>query len=171
MNATIIVLLVTIVAVVLAYLFLVYGLDFIKKMKLKKEMNLKKEKEYSVEIQQKEKLDQVNMYTIVLVLPIEFINQHGIDSLTDTVNRDMRKMITSFGYKTFEYPTFEQMRVIKAKGEIIDFDFLITPEMQIYSSKEEYFKNLYHTIVEENIMGMMLYYHNCFKADLTDLKK
>ncbi len=166
MNALEITVIVILVILALLFLFLAF-----RPSKEKREAKKKIEQAQILELQQKEKLDQVNMYTIAFVFPIEIINQYGMKSLTDTTNRDMRKMITEFGYKTFDYPTYEQIRVIKAKGEPIDFDFLITKEMQIYDAKTDYFKELYHTVLEQDIMGVMFYYHNCFKADLTDLKK
>lgn len=140
-----------------------------KEIKEKKE--LQEKKDYHLEITKDSYINKVNMYTIALIVPVSAINRFGLDDLTDFSKRDVRKMITDLGYKTFDYPTYEFIRVVSAKGEIIDFDFLITQDMQIFNAKEEYFKKLYHDVLEENKSGLIFYYHNCFKADLTDLKK
>ena len=166
MNAGDIVLIIVLAILGLLCLFFAF-----RPSKEKREAKKKREQAKILELQQKEKLDQVNMYTIALVVPIEIINQHGKDNLLNPNQYDLRYMITRFGYKTFDQPTPMQIRTAKAKGEPIDFDFLITKEMEIYDAKTDYFKELYHTVLEQDIMGMMLYYHNCFKADLTDLKK
>lgn len=166
MSAGNIVLIIVLAILGLLCLFLAF-----RPSKEKREAKKKREQAEILELQQKEKLDQVNMYTIALVVPIEIINQHGKDNLLNPNQYDLRYMITRFGYKTFDQPTPMQIRTAKAKGEPIDFDFLITKEMEIYDAKTDYFKELYHTVLEQDIMGMMLYYRNCFKSDLTDLKK
>ena len=56
------------------------------------------------------------------------------------------------------------------KAMLLFFDFLITQYIQIVNAKEEYFKKQYHDALEENKSGLIFYYHNCFKADVTDLK-